>query len=660
MGHKKKKKLHIEPKEETVKLVKEQEAKAEKVVFQNDKKEETEAPKEDKKDVEKKEVVKPVEEKKTPRIEETKIETPESKENAKRKIGAIIIILIVVLCFVLLFSTIFAMMQSTKNTIAKGVSINQIDLSGLTYEEAQDKLEEAFKTILDVEIDLSYQDYHYKIKAEDIGLSYNFQKALEEAYAIGRNGNLLQCNYQLIITAIAGKNWKIDYSYNDEDIDTIVDEIATSIPGLVKSYSYYIEEDNLIINPGEDGIQVEKTQLREKIINLLQNRNPLEIIRDFRNQTAGIPCQEVQAEAIDMDKIYSEIHTEPENAYFIAATETEKAKIFADVDGIDFAISMEEAKGKLAEEATEYTIPLNRKKAEVTINDIGLEAFPNKLQEFSTRYDPSNWGRSENLKIATDKISGTVLMPGDQFSFNGVVGERTVQAGYKNAAIYQGDQVVDGLAGGICQISSTLYNAALLANLQIDERYNHSFKTSYLEFGRDATVVYGVKDLKFTNTRSYPIKIEGSAENGVATFAIYGIEEDVEYKINIIPVITATIPYATQTIVDNSLAPGTQQVYQGGSSGAKVTTYKEIVLNDTVISKEVITNDTYKAMARIVKKGPDAAPVVETPAPVVEQPVEQPQPQPESTPEPPQEAPVETVPETPQTPPENPEENSTE
>lgn len=353
--------------------------------------------------------------------------------------------------------------------------------------------------------------------------------------------------------------------------------------------------------------------MKKIIEDKLKNRNPLEIVKKFKNEEIEIPVKEVKTDAIDMDKIYNEVHSEPQNAYYTPATATEKTKIYADVDGIDFAISIDEAKAKLNEELSEYIIPLNRKKAEVTINDIGLEAFPNKLQEFSTRYDASLWARSENLRIATSKIDGVVLMPGQQFSFNGVVGERTVQEGYKNAAIYEGDAVVDGLAGGICQISSTLYNVALLANLQIDERYNHSFKTSYLEAGKDATVVYGIKDLKFTNNRSYPIKIEGNAENGVVNFAIYGIEEDIEYKINIIPVITSTTPYNVQTITDYSLAPGTQIVKQGGMSGYRVTTYKEKVLNGAIISKEVISNDIYKPMNRIIKVGPTQAPVVETP-----------------------------------------------
>lgn len=507
------------------------------------------------------------------------------------------------------------MIHSTKNTIARGVKINNIDVSGLTYDEAKTKLNEAFKTILDVEIVLNYEDYNYKIKAEDIELSYNFQKELEDAYSIGRKGNIVQCNYNLVLTALIKKDINISYKYDNNCLDAIVDEIATTMPGLVSQYSYYIDENNLIINPGVDGIQVEKDKLKKLIEDKIKNRNPLEIIKDFKREEIQIPIKEVKADEIDMDKVYSEVYSEPKDAYYTPATDTEKAKIYADVDGIDFAISIDEAKAKLNEETNEYIIPLNRKKAAVTINDIGLEAFPNKLQEFSTRYDASHWARSENLRIATSKIDGVVLMPGQQFSFNGVVGERTVQEGYKNAAIYEGDAVVDGLAGGICQVSSTLYDAALLANLQIDERYNHSFKTSYLDVGKDATVVYGIKDLKFTNNRSYPIKIEGSAENGVVNFAIYGIEEEVEYKINIIPVITSTTPYTVQTKTDYSLAPGTQVVKQVGMSGYKVTTYKEKVLNGAVVSKEVISNDIYKPMNRIILTGPVpvSAPSAEAP-----------------------------------------------
>ena len=137
--------------------------------------------------------------------------------------------------------------------------------------------------------------------------------------------------------------------------------------------------------------------------------------------------------------------------------------------------------------------------------------------------------RTTNLKLAAGKIDGTVLLPGEVFSYNNVVGERTISAGYKDAAIYLNGQVVDGLGGGICQISTTLFNAVLFSNLEIVELYNHQFVPSYATAGRDATVVYGLTDFKFKNTRTYAIKIKAGVSNGIATISIYGIKEENEY-----------------------------------------------------------------------------------------------------------------------------------
>ncbi len=122
------------------------------------------------------------------------------------------------------------------------------------------------------------------------------------------------------------------------------------------------------------------------------------------------------------------------------------------------------------------------------------------LGSFTTKYDGTNTARTTNLKLAASKINETILSPGEEFSYNAIVGERTIAAGYKEAKVYSNGQVVDGLGGGICQISTTLFNAALYANLEITEIHNHQFVPSYVGAGRDATVVYGSKDFKFKNS----------------------------------------------------------------------------------------------------------------------------------------------------------------
>lgn len=547
------------------------------------------------------------EENKTEKKEE-KIEPKENEENSKNdkktknKRTWIIIAISAIFIIGLIFSTVFALLNLGKVTIAKGVSIKGIDVSNLTVEEATNKINEAINIELLLGMDLVYGDeYKVDFDATQIQYTYDVDSAVKEAYNIGKNGNILINNYTLLGTAFFGKDIEVESSYNEESLNGIVDDVSSKIPGLVVQASYYIEEDELIINNGQAGITVKKDELKSDILEHIRNRNAEDIMQDNSEDVIEIQVENVEPDAIDLDKIYSEVHTEPKDAYYVS----EPFQIFPEEDGIDFAITMEEAKAIISDTSLEeYTIPLKITPAAKTIDDIGTEAFPYLIASYTTKYDASNTNRSGNLKIAANKINGTVLMPGEEFSFNEVVGKRTIEDGYTNAKIYENGQVVDGLAGGICQISSTLYNAVLLANLEITERRNHSYTTSYVPAGRDATVVYGTQDFKFKNSRTYPIKIEANVANGIVEFNVHGIKEEVEYEIKIIPVTTQTIPYETEYVPTPTLAPGQQVVTQSGHSGYKVTTYKEMRLGGVVVSKDVISNDTYKPMKTIINIGP--------------------------------------------------------
>ena len=243
----------------------------------------------------------------------------------------------------------------------------------------------------------------------------------------------------------------------------------------------------------------------------------------------NIPTYIQYPDPIDIEQIHDEVYREVEDAYFT----TEPYAVFADVTGIDFDIDKVKKMIDEEPEAEEYIIGLDYTTANVTVNDLGKEAFPDLIATFSTKYVASNVDRTTNLKLAAGKIDGTVIMPGEIFSYNKVVGKRTIAAGYKNAAIYQDGGVTDGLGGGICQISTTLYNAAIAANMEIEERRNHMFVPSYADAGKDATVVWGSTDFKFKNRRDYPIKIETSVSGGIATVSIYGLKTDDEYELSI-------------------------------------------------------------------------------------------------------------------------------
>lgn len=512
-----------------------------------------------------------------------------------------IIVIALILIILLLFSTVFSLLNLGKQTMAKGVSIKGIDVSNLTLEEATNKINEAINIELMLGIKLKQgENYSVDFDVNQIQYTYDIANSVKEAYQIGKSDNVIVNNYTLLKTAFFGKNIEMQSHYNEDSLNDILDDIASKVPGLVVEASYYREGDQLIIDKGQTGIAIKKDKLKKAILQNIQQRNALEILENGEEKVIEIQVDNVEPAPIDLEKIYSEVHTEPQDAYYVE----QPFQLFKEQDGVDFAISMEEAKAIIAEEnKEEYVIPLKLTPATKTINDIGTEAFPYEIAKFSTKYDASNTNRSGNLKIAANKINGTVLMPGEEFSYNEVVGKRTIEDGYRNAKIYENGQVVDGLAGGICQISSTLYNAVLLANLEITERRNHSYTTSYVAAGRDATVVYGVQDFKFKNTRTYPVKIEANVGNGIVEFKMHGIKEELEYEIKIIPVTTQTIPFETQYVPDATLAPGQQVVQQSGHSGYKVTTYIEKRLAGAVVSKEVLSNDTYKAMTTIIHVG---------------------------------------------------------
>lgn len=517
----------------------------------------------------------------------------DKKENNKKKGIVIISIIIGVLgAILLLLSTIFAITNQKNDRIANGISIGNVIVEKLTKQEAIDLLNKEIETKRQKEICLRYGDYNTTIKADQIDLQYEIEAAVNQAYEIGRNKNIFLNNWEIIQSNLNKQNIEIGINYKMEELDNQIDDINSQLPGAMKQSDYYIEDSNLIITRGTEGIQIQKEKVREEILSRMRNIKA-------ENSTMELLVETKIPEDIDIEKIYEEIHKEAENAYYT----NNPFKVYPHVNGVDFAISLEEVKALLKEEKNEYCIPLKITKPQITTDKIGSEAFPDLLASFSTKYNARDTARTTNLKLASNKINGTVILPGETFSYNKVVGERTIAAGYKEAKIYSNGQVIDGLGGGICQISSTLYNAVLYANLDIVSRRNHQFVTSYLPAGRDATVVYGATDFKFKNSRNYPIKIKSYVNGGIAKVEVYGKKEETEYKVEIQANVTGTISNKTIYTDDPNIEAGKEIVKQKGHNGTRSETYKIISLNGKVISRTLLSKDTYNPMDRLVTRG---------------------------------------------------------
>lgn len=518
------------------------------------------------------------------------LELPSNSNN--KKVEIILIVIAVIVILIALFLTIFSVINIKNTKILKGVTIGETDVSNLTQEDAITTLEGIYGVNEEKQIYLKHEDYDTSITYEALEVRYGIENAVQQAYNIGREGNVFQNNMEILKTWTKGRNVKLDVTIDNDMINQIAQNINNSITDAVVQPSYYVEklESKLIITSGKKGVKVDEEKLLNEIYDILNNNTADE-------KKIDIPMVEDVPDKIDIDKIHEEVYKKVQDAYYTQNPFT----VHPEEEGIDFDVDT--AKNMITEEKEEYEIPLNITKPAKTVKDIGTEAFPDLLASFSTNYNAGNADRTTNLRLASNKINGTVLLPNEEFSYNAVVGERTINAGYKMAATYSNGAVVDGLGGGICQISSTLYDAVVMANLKITTRRNHQFVTSYVPAGKDATVVWGAQDFKFVNSRKYPVRITSTVQGGVATVQVWGIKEEVEYDISIETKKIATIEPTTQYVQDSSLPAGQQKVVQAGSNGRKVEAYKVMKLNGQVVSTTLLSRDTYNAMKRIIHVG---------------------------------------------------------
>ena len=507
--------------------------------------------------------------------------------------GIVITICILILLIILgMLSTIFALLNINSDKIISGISILGIDVSGFTQEEATAKVSENLNSRLETNLVFSHNGALYNVLPSQLECSYDISKAVSEAYSCGRNGNIFKNNFDILNTLINKVDINVDFSYNNDLYESVVTQMNTNFEDGLKQSSYTIDGNNLIITSGKAGNVIISEKLKDLIVDKLTSTN-------YNTDPIEVPVEEAQPDPIYIDKIHSEIYKEAKDAYYTK----DPFAVYPSSNGLDFDISVDEAKQMVSTPSETYTIPLKTLYPDVTTNEIGTEAFPDKLATYSTSYASSNANRSTNIALAASKINGTVLMPGEEFSFNGTVGKRTAANGFKTATVYSNGQVTTDYGGGICQVSSTLYNTVLKANLEITNRVNHTFTVGYVPIGLDATVSWGSPDFKFKNSRNYPVKIVATTSNKRLTISVYGLKEDVEYEVELVSYKTGTVPYSTVYTTDSSLGKGKTKVVQSGSNGATSVAYKILKLNGQKVSRTLLSKDTYSPHNQIIARG---------------------------------------------------------
>lgn len=231
-----------------------------------------------------------------------------------------------------------------------------------------------------------------------------------------------------------------------------------------------------------------------------------------------------------------------------------------------------------------------------------IKGIDSVVSHFSTRFNTGDINRSDNIRLACSRIDNRILLPGEEFSMNEALGPRTLENGYKEAPVILKSELVSGTGGGVCQVSSTLYNTVLLAGLEVTERTHHSMPLTYISPGRDATINEDSIDFKFVNSLEYPICLQADINGKTLNISVLGKKKEendvIKLKTDIIAEYT---PEPDEVILDNSLQNGEKIVERKAIKGVRVVLYRETYRNSTLLWKEKLTEDYYKPVRGIVR-----------------------------------------------------------
>lgn len=231
-----------------------------------------------------------------------------------------------------------------------------------------------------------------------------------------------------------------------------------------------------------------------------------------------------------------------------------------------------------------------------------LRKFEVVLGSYGTRFNRAKRSRTHNLHVAVRTLNKAIIMPGEVFSLNERLGPRQPEFGYREAGAFINGELVPSAGGGVCQISSTLYNAALLSNLRIRERRHHSMPVDYVPTGQDATVFYGLIDFKIENDLKNPVLLLADIEGNRLTVNCLGAKEDA-LDVELVRSDVAVIPHGRKEIEDEELPEGTQEVEKEGRDGHRVTLTRIVRRDDVEIKRERLHRDTYAPRTEVVRVG---------------------------------------------------------
>lgn len=506
---------------------------------------------------------------------------PKPTKKKKQRNGWIILICILIPLILLgVTGYFFLMYEPDDHLILNNVSIAGVDVGGMTQEQAvtavQNAVTEKYNTQPMV---VTIVDEQLELTPDLTGFSLDIPAAVEQAYGLGRTGSKVQRKEEQLLAATKGIVTDIApyLSVNETAILAQLDtmQIASSAELVETTWEVAGEAPDLHANEAPTQLQTLVVTVGSPSYQFSREDILAQIIDGYVSGNFAITCDcnITEPAKLDVSAIYEAYAVE------VADAQLDKETFEVTPHSYGYYFNLEEVMVALEEAEYGQTLefPFQLTNPTVYEQDLSSLLFRDVLSSYNS-FQASASDRATNMKIACESINGTVLLPGEVFSFNGTVGERTKAKGYKPAATYEGGKTVMTYGGGICQPSSTIYYCALLADMEIVERDCHSYPSVYVPWGMDATVYWGTLDFKFRNNTDYPIRIDASADDkGTVSVSLIGTDTK-DYYVKMESEVIAYYPHKVIEVPfssDNNPKGYTDgQVITSPIDGYKVRTYR--------------------------------------------------------------------------------------
>ena len=485
-----------------------------------------------------------------------------------------------------------------RQTILPNVTVGGIDVSNMTVEQAKSAIEDTVKQKGEnISFTLSYEDIRESLTADQLAIDAG--RSAQDAWNIG-HGNFFAGGPQLV-GHMLGMSGEVPLALPEDDpaLTDLMDRMEQAVNAAAGDHGYAVEGDELVMTKGAPVVTVDweaaKAQARENLQGTLKNG-----LGSSGDGPTGsnliLFASRGEVEEPDFEAIRRAVYAEPRDA----SLDVNTMEVSDHAVGVDFDVETLRTAYRNAKSGERFSLPLTVTQPKVTKDDLEGRLFRDLLGEATTRVSGSS-ARKTNVKLAAAACNEKILLPGEEFSYNNTTGSRSPEKGYLPAPIYAGGRSEDGVGGGICQVSSTIYYAVLHTTLEIVERHDHQFAVSYLDPGMDATVYYGSLDFRFKNNTNYPIKVvtrsyDNSKGVRYLEVQLYGTNEDGRYGKPTSAVFDKVAP-STAYKPDPNVARGTLVLdkEQYAYTGMKARTYRTIYEADgTVAEKQDLGVSTYK------------------------------------------------------------------